>query len=365
MAREANVDLDVYQDPDPVVVHRIIAQYGDEAAAERWHWMSSRRLASIAARGRARDGAVARMRRTSGYDPLTIAVAIETAFAVGSGTSGERAVGMQKGNLLNYLAQRGLSNPAITPEERGRVSRDGARALRGDSDAAARVEARHAHERAVASVLRIALPMVDPQPRVGRYRLPEPSPELAAALAGHDPVAVVTVFPALSLPAAPSPTDAEWEAAAPPAVATPVTHASKEPTMPFASKVPTDDVIRAHHAETPRAPALAKRWGVTDVTVYKHLARLGLTNRRAKAEPLALPAPTPAAAPEPSNVVPFEAPHAEPAPAPAEVSWGAVGPARLGLEDLALAVALARRTGLTGEEAIRFVRADIAVAGAA
>ncbi len=207
--------------------------------------------------------------------------------------------------------------------------------------------------------------MVDPQPRVGRYRLPEPSPELAAALAGHDPVAVVTVFPALSLPAAPSPTDAEWEAAAPPAVATPVTHASKEPTMPFASKVPTDDVIRAHHAETPRAPALAKRWGVTDVTVYKHLARLGLTNRRAKAEPLALPAPTPAAAPEPSNVVPFEAPHAEPAPAPAEVSWGAVGPARLGLEDLALAVALARRTGLTGEEAIRFVRADIAVAGAA
>lgn len=223
------------------------------------------------------------------------------------------------------------------------------------------------------AVLRVALPLVTDQPRTGRYRLPEATPELAAALAGHDPEAVATVFPALALPATPAPEDAEWEAAAPPAVipAAPVT---QETTMPFAPRVrsvPADDVIRAHHAKTPRVADLAKRWSVTPARVYQHLRRLGLSSRpaaEASAPALLAPVPAPAPAPEvaPSNVVPFEAPHAEPAPAPvparAAAQWDLAFPSRLGLEDLVLAVALAQRTALGAAEAIRFVRADAAAA---
>ncbi|MGE7157412.1 hypothetical protein ACQKJ1_27295 [Methylorubrum rhodesianum] len=158
------------------------------------------------------------------------------------------------------------------------------------------------------------------------------------------------------------------KALAPPAV-TPVTQETAMPFAPRVRSVPADDVIRAHHAETPRVADLAKRWSVTPACVYQHLRRLGLSSRpAAEASVPALPAPAPAPAPEvtPSNVVPFEAPHTEPAPAPvparAAAQWDLAFPSRLGLEDLVLAVALAQRTGLGPAEAIRFVRADAAAA---
>lgn len=37
MAREANMDIDIYRDPAPALVARIIREYGAEAAIERWH----------------------------------------------------------------------------------------------------------------------------------------------------------------------------------------------------------------------------------------------------------------------------------------------------------------------------------------
>lgn len=126
MAREANIDIGIYRDPDPALVYRVMEEYGAEAAQERWHWMSDRRLASLAAKGRARGGVSGSGQRASSYDPLTIAVGIEAAFLLGSGTAGERAAGMAKANLLNHLDQRGLDNPAIRLEDRGRSSRDGA-----------------------------------------------------------------------------------------------------------------------------------------------------------------------------------------------------------------------------------------------
>ena len=140
---------------------------------------------------------------------------MDVAFLCGSTRAGERSVGIPGSSLLNHLAQRGLVPPAICPAQRGRNSSDGARARRGDAEAAARIEARHAHERAVAAVLRVALPLVEDQAATGRYRLPPASPELAAALAGHPPDAVALAFPGLAPAPAPCPEEIAWEAAAP------------------------------------------------------------------------------------------------------------------------------------------------------
>lgn len=138
---------------------------------------------------------------------------------------------------------------------------------------------------------------------------------------------------------------------------------------PRARSVPSDDAIRAHHAETPKAADLAARWGVSTACVYQHLRRLGL-GRLSEAPVPALPAPAPAPEAPATNVVAFTpAPHAEPAPVPATVvpraavQWDVAFPNRLGLDDLVLAVALAQRAGLGADEAIRFVRADAAAAG--
>ncbi|TXM65435.1 hypothetical protein FV218_21340 [Methylobacterium sp. WL69] len=144
-------------------------------------------------------------------------------------------------------------------------------------------------------------------------------------------------------------------------------------------RVLSDAGIRAAHAETPRAPDLAERWGVSTATIYSHMRRLGLTR---PAWGRALDAKTVAPAQPETNVVPFSAPVSptdsraltvEAAPAaeapiqvyciPARGELGFHG--RLDVEVLALAVELSRRTGLAPQAAISWVRADLAEAAIA
>ncbi|UYW28299.1 hypothetical protein OKC48_07230 [Methylorubrum extorquens] len=366
----ASIDRDVYMTPEPEAVARLVDQYGAEAAEERWHWIDARSLGNLARAGRARLG----MRslnpgRTRSSDAAQEAAAVEVAFLVGSQRAGERAAGMNLNGLLGVLNERGITDmPKLRGAARAENSRDGHLASRGDAEAAARIEARLEHERDLYAVMRAALALVPEQPATGRYVLPENSPALAAALAGHPPDAVDRAFPGLLPRAGEGPVDAEWEAAAPPAESPAIP--AQESVMnlaPRARSVPSDAAIRAHHAETPKAADLAARWGVSTACVYQHLRRLGL-GRAAEAPVPALPAPAPA--PEGTNVVAFTpAPHVEPASVPATVApraavqWDVAFPNRLGLDDLVLAVALSQRAGLGADEAIRFVRADAAAAG--
>ncbi|UYW28388.1 hypothetical protein OKC48_07695 [Methylorubrum extorquens] len=178
--------------------------------------MSQRQLDNIAAMGRAQAGQAKLGRPSTGlYDALTVAVAMEVAFLCGSTRAGERSVGIPGSSLLNHLAQRGLVPPAICLTQRGRNSSDGAWARRGDAEAAARIEARHAHELADAAVLHVALPFVEDQPATGRYVLPPASQALAAMLAGHPPDSVALAFPGLAATPAPCPAEITWEAAVP------------------------------------------------------------------------------------------------------------------------------------------------------
>ncbi|KQO49744.1 hypothetical protein [Methylobacterium sp. Leaf85] len=195
----ASINKLVYETPSPEKVAKIFATCGAEAAEERWHWIEPRTLGALARAGRAiLSGTVSASSRVRTASPEQEAVAIEAGFALRSRAAGERAAGMGLNSLMCVEHERGiLDMPRISPRDRGRNALDGHAANRGDADAAARIEARHAHERAVAGVLRVALAMVPDQPSTGRYRLPEPTDELAAALAGHDPAAIAIVFPGL------------------------------------------------------------------------------------------------------------------------------------------------------------------------
>lgn len=86
----------------------------------------------------------------------------------------------------------------MTAEIRGRATQDSKDAARGDQAAADRIAARRRHAEQVYAVCLAAVAMVPEQPPTGRPRLPEPSPELAAALAGFDRDAVAAVFPSLT-----------------------------------------------------------------------------------------------------------------------------------------------------------------------
>lgn len=213
----ASIDRDVYMTPTPEAVARLVDQYGAEAAEERWHWIDARSLGSLARAGRARLGMRslnAGKKRSS--DAAQEAAAVEVAFLVASQRAGERAAGMNMSGILGVLHERGITDaPRLRGAARGENSRDGHLASRGDAVAAARIEARLEHERDLYAVMRAALALVPEQPATGRYVLPENSPALAAALAGHPPDAVDRAFPGLLPRAVEGPVDAEWESAAP------------------------------------------------------------------------------------------------------------------------------------------------------
>lgn len=366
MAYEANLDIKLYRDPDPALVARIVRDYGSDAAETRWHWMSGRRLAQIAAVGRAQAGRPNPGRASARtFEDSVYAVATEAAFALGSGRAGERGAGLPDNILINHLAQRGLAGPVVCADLRGLYSLETKRARAGDAAAAARIESRHAHERAVAGVLRVALAMVPDQPSTGRYRLPEPTDELAAALAGHDPAAIATVFPGLvEAPVTPAIEEPAPMTTAPVKTAT-------APAPRVRGRAPEPDQIRLDHAQTTSIPELASRWGISESGAYQALRRVGLTGHRGfMATPARAPEAPAAHVPEPeTNVVAIrreavELPAAPPPPSRVVIQARAPEPVRtggrLGLDDLALAYRLACECGIPPEEALAFVRADVA-----
>ncbi|BCM83809.1 hypothetical protein [Methylobacterium indicum] len=383
----ASIDRNVYITPSPQAVATLMASHGSEACEKRWHWIDPRTLGGFARTGRALLGQSPGVKRPRSTSPLQEAVGIEAAYALRSRAAGERAAGMGK-NLLMYIEQaRGLTDlPRADYAERGRTVSLSRAAERGEPGAAEAREAARAFELAVGRVLELALALVPEQPATGRFRLPEPSPALATALAGCERAAVERVLPSLAgPPSVPVPIPSQEP--------TPMSETSTLPRGGAKRLIPASDaeILRAY-AVTPRAPDLADLWGVREGTVYYHLCRLGLTKPYGKTKPSSTEAvPVPASptqapvaphapAPSQTNVVPFAAhpvvdanastdSHApaiveEPVhslPAPPRPGYP-IHRGRLTVEDLALAVALARRAGLDAQDALEWVRADVAEA---
>ncbi len=326
-----SIDNSVYGMPSPAAVARLVDSHGADAAAERWWWLGERTISTLAQRGRAQAGDVA-PRRTGGRPmacpELDAAVAVEAGFALGSASRGVRAAGVTV-SYQGLYSRRGLTPPMISPEERGIASSLAAAARRGDAEAAAAWEARLAFETAVGAVIRAALALVPEQTVSGRYALPPQDARLAEALRGHDPAAVALAFPDLAA-LEPEP---------------PVTDNAIDPQpipetrpMPRMRHLPTDDVIIAEFRQGKSAVQMAADWEVSDQAVYAHWRRLGLSRRAA---PVAALPPAPRLEPAQHLAVPVPP------------------PGRLSVADLAIAVALARREGITPDEAVRFVRADV------
>lgn len=194
-----SIDRLVHVAPTPTAVARLWRSHGWDAVAERWPWMPGRELHRALRTGRVLTGEpVARGCRSR--VPVDVGLAgLAAAIALGSTSAAEVAAGLRPNAIRVVSEGRGVQPPAAPPGVRGRNTREGVLANRGDADARARIEARLAHDRAVFAVCLAALSLVPSQPPLGPPRLPEPSPELTAALADHPPAAVAAVFPALEI----------------------------------------------------------------------------------------------------------------------------------------------------------------------
>lgn len=332
-------DLDrlVHQFPTPEVVARLWASHGPEAVASRFWFMNERERSDAVRVGRVRLGWDALApRRGRAASAEQEAAAIETAYAIGEMRAAEIAAGMATNGIRAAFTARGIvDTPRISAEMRGRATKDSRDAARGDAAAAARIEARRAHAEAVYAVCLTALALVPEQPLAGRPRLPEPTPELAAALAGFERTAVAAVFPTLPDPPPPEPTPEEATVPAP-------------GQMNPRRLLPSDDEIRRQHAETPSPRALAQRWSASESTVFTHLRRLGLTRPRGGVR---LPVPVSAQSPDEDWSIGVYSQPGEPR---------LIG--RLDADGLALAIELARRTGIAPLDALTWVRADAGLA---
>ncbi|MCF4127889.1 hypothetical protein [Methylobacterium sp. SyP6R] len=332
----SSIDADVYEAPAAALVAGIVDSHGLEAACERWFWVGERTLCSLAQKGRAQKGDVA-PRRTGGRglscSELDAAVAVEAGYVLGSAQRGIRAAGVSVGAQGLY-SRRGLTPPTISSEERGIATSLGARARRGDAEAAAAWQARLDFEAAVGSVIRAALALVAEQPATGRHVLPPVDAALAEALRDQDPAAVAFAFPGL---AALEPEPAEPEPEPPVTVIEPPPIPETVP-MRRMSRMPTDNVLIAERAQGRSVAQMASDWEVKPSAIRAALRRID------EAAQVDAPAPEPLPTPRPEPARP-------PAPVPP--------PGRLSVDNLAIAVALARREGITPDEAVRFVRADV------
>lgn len=363
------VDHAAYMRPKPEAVARLVASHGLEAATARWHWMDERTLCAIARTGRAAMGEAPLARRARSYTDEDVAVAVEASHVLGSTTRGERAAGLYDNGGRVCFQERGLDYVRVSSEERGRAARIGHAANRGDAAAIAQRDAQLAHELAVGRVIRAALRLVPEQPVTGRYVLPPVGDALRAALAGEDPLAVAAVFPGLDLTAAPElpPVEPEPEAAPvtllsptseivlPPAPQPTEGGAAPVRTTRARGRMPDAETLMRDHASGESALVLAIRYGVTANGVYQAWRRLGLPaggrlrKRKAFAQPAPQAAPVSPAAPAADSGTEL-------------VVYVDLPPRRLPVADLSLAVTLARDTGLSRDEAIAWVRADVAAA---
>jgi hypothetical protein len=241
----------------------------------------------------------------------------------------------------------------------------------------------HALELAVGRVLRAALRLVPTQPATGRYVLPSVDDALRLALAGEDPTAVAAVFPALDLtpeiespPAAPelAPVSKTLTAPVPmPKGVMPtrtvhhITTAADEPVygpLRRRHRMPDEETLRRDHAAGGFVPDLAPVYGVSVVGLYAAWRRLGLKadartrkqRRSAYSRADKCRAGVAAASASTSGPIPAGGVGTQ------MVVYAEPPPGRLALDDLALAVELARTTGISRDEAIAYLRADIEAA---
>lgn len=331
----SSIDADVYEAPAAALVAGIVDSHGLEAACERWFWVGERTLCSLAQKGRAQKGDVA-PRRTGGRglscSELDAAVAVEAGYVLGSAQRGIRAAGVSVGAQGLY-SRRGLTPPTISSEERGIATSLGARARRGDAEAAAAWQARLDFEAAVGSVIRAALALVAEQPATGRHVLPR------STLRWPRRSGTRTRPPSLS----PSPASPRWSLNRPSLSPSPRHRHRTAPipeTVPMRrmSRMPTDNVLIAERAQGRSVAQMASDWEVKPSAIRAALRRID------EAAQVDAPAPEPLPTPRPEPARP-------PAPVPP--------PGRLSVDNLAIAVALARREGITPDEAVRFVRADV------
>jgi hypothetical protein len=372
MARQSEtIDAHVYRQPTPAQVAALIDSHGLDAATTRWHYVGERTLSSMARTHRRSQGVGVPYTKRRSYTEVEAAVLVEAAAIFGSATSGERAAGVCDSASITAHQARGLTAPRISSAARGALASLGRRANHGDAAAVAERDAIHAHERAVGAVLRAALALVPEQPGTGRYRLPPVDDALRAALADLDPAAIAAVFPDLVLPPPAAIEEPAVAETVPPAPQPAVETVSGPAPLPH-RRVPSDSAIRGDHAGGGSLVAIAAAYGVQPTSLYTHWARLGLSGRgrlagyetsvqrAARIAQEAAASPSEPAMPTREPVAPV--PPAAPSPAPRQVPVF-VAP-RLGLDDLALAVALAQRTGLPTGAALRWVREDLAMARA-
>lgn len=340
MSCGADIDRAVHAEPSPEAVARLYASHGAEAALSRWWYVGERSLSDLQRVGRVRLGwaPIGRAARPRATPPDIEAAAVEAAFVIGSGTAGERAAGMPRSSLPAAIQERGLDWPRVSGTERGLITRLSQRAALGDAEAQAAIEARHALHRQIYLVCHAALALVPDQPAAGRPRMPEPSPEIAAALSGFEPAAVAAVYP--DLPHAPSSPPVSIEEPA-------VTVSNLKPAKRM---TPPDDEIRRQHALTPKSGDLAALWAVSESTVFAHLRRLGLTRPRGGQRQL--PVTTELRMDERGPV------SIRVVPQPGEPRL--LG--RLDADGFALALELTRRLGLSPLDALSWVRADAGLA---
>ena len=317
---------------------------------ERWWWLSDGKLQSMARFARASSGVAVTLKRAHrSFTDEQAAIAVEAAFVLQSESGGARAAKLTSQSSMIYLASwRGVSFPRLSPEVRGRNTSDGARAKGGDAEAKARIDDRHAHQRAVGEVLRVALGLVDePQPSTGRFRLPPQSPKLAAALSHLPPRAITALFPGL-IEAVPQ---------------------EEEPDMSRVRTVPSDEVIRRDAAEMTK-DQMAGLYGVSESSIYTHCRRLGISPRSSwDAVPATAQPQSTMPVTSPSQPLPQSEETEEPRPL-APVSEDPRRPLvflkpsaslqrdRLGLDDLALVAGLVER-GIAIPTALAVVRADL------
>lgn len=196
----SDLDRDYYRMPAPEAVARLWASHGSEAVTSRYWFLNSSDRNRLNRLGRLNLGLSNRAwSRPRAATDLQECAGILAAYAIGAVYPVEVAGGFRSNAVRAAFLARGLTDrPKTSGELRGRATQDSKDAARGDQAAADRIAARRRHAEQVYAVCLAGVALVPEQPPSGRPRLPDPSPQLTAALAGFDHDAIAAVFPDLN-----------------------------------------------------------------------------------------------------------------------------------------------------------------------